>query len=184
MQNVKEMSKTLLFLKEKGLDNYDALVDKTAAVSSSYHAQLNRIKEIESRQKEIAELQRQIGTYGKTRDIYRMYRDMKKQPRTTLQKFNNATHPADGFYETNRAAIALHEAAKRHFDSLGIKKLPKVSDLKKEYAVLENEKRKLYSGYKDMREEMQTLQMAKHNADIILNSPRSAAKIRNNDPSL
>lgn len=60
MQNIKEISKTLLFLKEKGIDSYDALVSRTAAVSSNYHSRLNRNKEIESRQKEISELQHYI----------------------------------------------------------------------------------------------------------------------------
>jgi len=45
-----------------------------------------------------------------------------------------------------------------------------------EYAILDAEKRKLYSGYKAAREEMITLQMAKQNVDIILGEPRQTEK--------
>lgn len=70
--------------------------------------------------------------------------------------------------------IALHGATKKYFDSLAIKKLPKVCDLKKEYVVLKSEKKKLYNSFKDLRAEIMALQMTKHNAEVILTGPRKS----------
>jgi len=39
-------------------------------------------------------------------------------------------------------------AAKKHFDSLGLKKLPATQSLKKEYAALSSENKKLYQEYR------------------------------------
>ena len=67
--------------------------------------------------------------------------------------------------------IALHQAAKKYFDDLGCgrdKKLPTISSLKQEYAALLAEKRKLYSGYRELKETSRALTIAKGNADRIL----------------
>ena len=76
--------------------------------------------------------------------------------------------------------------AKKYFDSNGYgknKKLPTINSLKQEYAILDAEKRKLYSGYKAAREEMIALQMAKQNVDIILGEPRHTEKSRRHEAS-
>lgn len=66
----------------------------------------------------------------------------------------------------------MHRAAKKHFDSLGLKKLLPMQSLKQEYATLAVEKKKLYLGYRPAREEMITLLRAKNNVDRILGEPR------------
>lgn len=86
LHSIKEYAKTLLFLQKCALDNYDAFVTKGRKVSSSYGAKETRIKEIEPHQKEISELQRQIGNYSKHRDAYIEYLRLKKIPLTKFQK--------------------------------------------------------------------------------------------------
>ena len=151
--NIKEMSKTLLYLKEQDIDSYDKLVEKSADVSAKFSTVTTEIKTIESRQQDIAELQRQIGTYGKTRDTYNAYK--------------RSGFDAE-FYEKNRSAIALHETARKHFDSLGVNKLPKISELKQEYAALQMQKKKLYVSYHALKDSSRELLVAKHNAQKIL----------------
>jgi len=151
--NIKEMSKTLMYLKEQGIESYDELAEKSADVSAEFSRVTADIKTIESRQKEIAELQRQIGTYGKTRDTYNAYK------RSGFDQ---------DFYEKNRANIALHEAARKHFDSLGMKNLPKISKLKQEFAALQAEKKKLYVDYHELKDKSRELLVAKHNAQRIM----------------
>ena len=46
------------------------------------------------------------------------------------------------------------QAAKRYFDSLGLKKLPSIQSLKQEYAMLKAENKKRYPEYKQAREKM------------------------------
>ena len=181
------MAKTLLLLQERGLDNYDLLKEKTVEASANFSAKSVRIKEIESRLKDISELQRQIGNYGKYRDTYAEYLRMKKIPLTKFQKLRNIRHPADDFYEKNRAGIALYKAAKNYFDEhgfVGDKKLPTINMLKKEYAILDKEKRGLYSGYKEHREEMIAMKMAKQNVDKIFSEPKKPVKNRGYELSL
>jgi len=102
---------------------------------------------------EIRELQKQIATYGKTREIYKAY----------LASGKNAD-----FYETHRGDITLHRAAKKHFNELGLERLPKIADLKKEFAELLTEKKKCYAGYKEKRENMMELSKAEYNATRML----------------
>jgi len=151
--NLKESAKTLLYLKEQGINSYAELTQKTTAMSQVFSDITAKIKSIESRQKEISELQRQIATYGKTRDTYAAYKRL-----GFSQKF----------YEANRANIALHEAAKKHFYSIEVKKLPKISELKQEYATLQAEKKKLYAGYHEIKKHKQDLLVAKNNAERLL----------------
>ena len=182
LYNLKQMAKTLIYLKEKNLCTYDMLTDKINNLSESYNSRRDRIKTIEPRQKEISELQRQIGTYGKTKDIYNEWQRLKKVPLTAFQKFTKAEHPADVFYEANRANITLHLAAKKYFDEYGFnsktKKLPTIKALQTEYAALEAEKKKLYSGYSNLRDEMIELKLMKQNIDLFLSESRLQEKNR------
>ena len=190
IHNIKEMSKTLMYLSERKLDSYADLKSLTAQKSVDFQQKTTSIRKIEVRQKEIADLQRQIGTYGKTRDTYAEYQRLKKTPLTALQKLKNAQHPAEHFYETNRANIALHEAARRYFDSQGFgngKGLPKIAELKNEYAMLDQEKKYLYADYKQEQKEIRELQVALHNVDRIMGVPtqeQPPAKNREHEPGL
>ena len=105
--------------------------------------------------KEIAELQRHIGAYHKTREVYAQYRRLppKKQKE---------------FYAQHASAIISCEAAKRFFDGLGLKKLPSVQSLKQEYAALLAENKKLYPDQKKAKAEMMELLTARHNTERIL----------------
>jgi len=154
--NLREAAKTLLFLQDNGIDSYDDLVEKTNSVSAGFSERLDKIKDIDNRLKEISELQKQIGTFGKTRDTYSKYQ---------------ASGWDKDFYESQRADITLHRAAKKYFNDLGYgknKKLPKMPELKQEYATLLAEKKKLYSGYRAEKNNSRDLILAKNNADMLL----------------
>jgi hypothetical protein len=94
--NIKQISKTLVFLKELGIESYDELVKKQSEASGKFHAISTRIKQIENRQSQITELQKQIGSYGKTRDVYARYK---------VSGFSSE------FYENHRAP--LHSIKRR-----------------------------------------------------------------------
>jgi ABC-type antimicrobial peptide transport system ATPase subunit len=98
------MAKTLVFLKDNNIDSYDELVQKSSAATSNFLKKSTRLNEIEARQKEISELQKQIGTYGKTREVYKKYL---------------ASGRDQSFHDVHAADIILHEAAKKHFNKLG-----------------------------------------------------------------
>jgi len=173
--NLKEVARTLIFLKGRGIGTYDELAEKTRTVTSAYNGNQERINEINSRHKEISELQKKISTYGKTKEKYSRYKELQKYQQTSWEKFRKTEHPAAAYYEAEYTDIALHEAAKRYFDEHGYKgskKLPSINSLKEEYAKLEAEKRKLYSVNKPAREDMIALKTAKQNVDMFFAEPR------------
>jgi len=71
------MARTLIYLKERGIVTYDELAEKTLTVTSEYNGNQDRINEINSWQKDIAEFQKKIGTYGKTKEKYSHYKSSK-----------------------------------------------------------------------------------------------------------
>ena len=128
--NLKEMAKTVNYLQGYGLLKYADLESACDTAVRKYHEFANHTKANSERMKEISELQKHIGIYGKTREIYAQYRRLppKKQAE---------------FYTEHTSAIISCEAAKRYFDSLGLKKLPSIQSLKQEYATLLAENKKL-----------------------------------------
>jgi len=178
--NLKEMARTLIYLNEKGIGTREELDDKISEAKSGYNGRQDRIKEIEARQKEILELQRHIGTYSKKKDVFNQWQKLKKYQPTKWEQFRNATHPAEDYYEARRSDIALVQAAKNFFNANGYgknKKLPAITELKKEYAILEAEKKKLYNDYRNAREDMIDLQKARQNVQMFLDEPRQPRQL-------
>lgn len=153
LHNLKEMAKTLIFLQENGLDDYAVLAQKTNTASSVFHERTAKIKAAESRMAEISELQKHIGNYSRTREVYRQYK---------------ASGYSKKFRAEHEAAILLHQASKKAFDALGLQKLPSINALKQEYAALLSEKKSLYQNYRQDKETMRQLQIMKANVDRIL----------------
>ena len=153
--NLKEMAKTLNYLQGHGLLKYADLEAACDAAVQKYHDISDRTKANSERMKELSELQKHIGTYGKTREIYAQYR--KLPPKKQAE-----------FYAQHASAIISCEAAKRFFDGLGLKKLPSIQSLKQEYAALLAENKKLYPDQKEAKTEMMELLTAKHNTSRIL----------------
>jgi len=155
--NLKEASRTLIFLQENGVTDYDSLVQKTEKASASYDAIQDRIKSAERRMKEIEELQRQISIYKRTLETNRAYRAAKNK-----QKFRDA----------NESDIILHQAARKYFDSLGLAKLPTTEMLKQEWAQQNAIARGSYGRFKKARADMIAWRTIKDNVNRILSGPR------------
>ena len=147
------MAQTVAYLQDHNLMDYAELTAKADAASARYHELSDRITAAEKRMAEIAVLRTQILGYVKTRDTYVAYR------KAGYSKKFKAEHEAD---------ILLHQAAKKHFDSLGLNKLPTVKALNAEYAKLLAEEKAAYADYWQAREEMRELLTARANIDRIL----------------
>ena len=159
--NLKEMSKTLLFLQEQKIGNEDKLKERTEAAVSRYHALGDSIKAAEKRMAEIAALREHIIHFAKTCDVYAEYRKSGYSKK---------------FLETHREAIELHRAAKAAFDDAGLKKLPKVKELNAEYAELLAKKKAIYPAYRKAREEMQPLLRAQKNVELFFKEEKNRQK--------
>jgi hypothetical protein len=151
--NLKQAAKTLIFLQENGIDSYEDLKKKVSSASGCFTALTKKIRDTEIRMNEITELQRYIGQYGKTREVYAAYKK---------SGWNQK------FYDEHTADIILHRAAKKYFDGLGMKKLPSINSLRQEWAAQNTEKKKLYAGYRELKENSRALATALSNANHIL----------------
>ena len=155
IHNLKEAAKTLNYLTEHNITDYELLAAQAVSVSENFDKTATSIKQYEHRMEQIAELKKHIINYAKTRDTYVAYR--KTSPREKSR-----------FRAAHEAELLLHEAAKRAFDEFGEKKLPTVKTLQAEYSDLLAKKRAAYEDYKRLRKENQELQTVKANVDALL----------------
>ena len=159
--NLKEMSKTLLFLQEQKISSADELKELADAALSHYHELGDSIKAAEQRMTEIAVLRAHIVNYAKTRPVYDAYRK---------------SGYSSKFLEAHREEITLHKAAKTAFDEAGLKKLPKAKDLSIEYAELLKKKKEAYPDYRKARDEMQELMKAQKNVEMFFAEEKSTTE--------
>ena len=148
--NLKEMSKTLLFLQEQKIGSAEELRERAAAATERYHAMGDSIKAAETRLAEIAVLKTHIINYAKTRPVYDAYRKSGYSKK---------------FLEAHREEITLHKAAKAAIDEAGLQKLPKVKELDAEFSELLTKKKAAYPDYRKARNEMQELVRAQKNVE-------------------
>lgn len=152
--NRKEAARTVILLKEKGLDNYDDLVAYTEKLSSRFSELSDSIKAAEKRMIEVQALQKHIKNYHDTRQIYVEYRKSGYSKK---------------FFEEHRQEITLHKAAKKAFDELQVSKLPSRQSLYEEFHRLAVQKKKDYTEYRQVRKEREELLIAKQTVETILN---------------
>lgn len=152
--NLKQMAKTLLFLRDQNVDSFDELKKKT---DKSVEHVANLSDDIKSAEKRIAEihvLKQHIINYSKTREVYIEYRKSGYSKK---------------FFEEHREKITIHKAAKQAFDELELKKIPRVRELNEEYYELLAEKKKMSAEYYKARNSMQELLKAQKNVEMFLN---------------
>jgi prefoldin subunit 5 len=156
--NLEQMSQTLLFIERHQLtlgelENMATQKPKTLAGIKS------EIESVDAQLQNISTLQRHIGTYGKTKEIYKQY----KQSKTPEQ-----------FREENSEAISAHEMARAYFDECGYgfgsgNRLPSIKELREQYATHNTEKKSLWAKYHDVRNSDKEIDNAWANVKTLLN---------------
>ena len=159
--NLKEMSKTLIFLQEHKIGSIKEMQERVDAATARYHELGDSIKAAETRMTEIAVLRTHIVNYARTRPVYDAYR------KAGYRK---------SFLDAHREEITLHKAAKTAFDEAGLKKLPKAKDLSIEYAELLKKKKEAYPDYRKARDEMQELMKAQKNVEMFFAEEKSTTE--------
>ena len=156
--NLKEMSKTLIFLQQQKISSADELKECADAALSRYHELGDSIKTSEKRLAEIAVLKAHIINYAKTRPVYDAYRKAGYSKK---------------FLEEHCTEITLHKAAKAAFDESNLKTLPKIKELDAEYSKLLTEKKARYPDYRKARDEMQELLRAQKNIELFFDEEKN-----------
>ena len=146
--NLKQMSKTLLFLREHKIRNLDQLHSLASEKTKIRDELLVSIHNTEARLSEIAMLRKHIINYSNTRSTYEAYRKAGYSKK---------------FFDAHREELTLHKAAKEAFDELGVSTIPKVKELNAEYNKLMTEKKQAYAEYREVRDEAQEMIIAEKN---------------------
>ena len=171
LHNIKAISKTLVFLSEKSLGDYEKLSEATKAATDKYDYLSTRQKEVEARLTEMKTLRQHIFNYSKTRKIYVEYKN---------KKFDV------NFFEEHREPLTLHQAAKDAFKKFD-GPIPTIRELDAEFQKLVKEKNQIYSEFKIARAEMRGLLTAKQNVEQFLgkqNQPEQDIQKNKGDTSL
>lgn len=155
IHNLKEASKTLNFLTEHGIMEYDLLAVRASSAAAEFETVSSAMKQYEKRMEQVADLKTHIINYAKTHDTYAAYRKARPKEKAA-------------FRTDHEKELLLHEAAKRAFEQFGEKKLPTVKVLQAEYADLLAKKKAAYEEYKRLRKERQEWQTVKANVDALL----------------
>ena len=155
--NLKQMSKTLLFLRDHKIENLEQLDQLVRQQTAKRDALLSSIQQSEKRLAEIGTLKKHIINYSKTRATYEEYRKAGYSKK---------------FLESHREEITIHKAAKAAFDELGVKKLPRVKDLSIEYAEVLAAKKQTYAEYRLAKNDAQELLIAQQNIASLYDAER------------
>ena len=143
--NLKQMSKTLLFLRDHKIENMEQLNQLVQQQTAKRDALLSSIQQSEKRLAEIGTLKKHIINYSKTRATYEEYRKAGYSKK---------------FLEAHREEITIHKAAKAAFDELGVRKLPREKNLSVEYAEVLAAKKQAYADYRLAKSDAQELLIA------------------------
>lgn len=155
--NLKQMSKTLLFLRDHKIESMEQLDQLVQQQTAKRDALISSIQQSEKRLAEIGTLKKHIINYSKTRATYEEYRKAGYSKK---------------FLEAHREEITIHKAAKAAFDELGVRKLPRVKDLSIEYAEVLAAKKQTYAEYRLAKNDAQELLIAQQNVASLYDAER------------
>lgn len=153
--NLKEMAKSLNFLTEHGIETMEEMLNRAQTASLAFRMATDKLKDTEANIRDVKELKTHITNYGRTREVYRQYRQSKNR---------------DDFFEAHRADLTLHLQAKKAFDALPGKTLPSLKVLNDELDRLSAKQKAEYENYRKAKAEMLEWAAVKHNIDRTLST--------------
>lgn len=157
LQNLKQAAKTLNFITEHGIDTYEELENKLAALTDQRDSALASIKAAEGRIAELALIAKYSDTYRKCRSTYDCYK---------------RSGDKEKFLRGHESEIILFEAAARELKRLGAVPLPSVDRVQAELAELTARKNTLYADYSEAKRQMREYDTIRQNLDILVPAHR------------
>ena len=149
---LKQMAKTVLYMSEHDLD-FETLKKQATEKTNRNNELLSQLNAMEARLKQISSLKIQIVNYVRTRDVYQEYRQHGYSKK---------------FAAAHEQELAMHREAKKAFDESGLKKLPTIKSLSEEYEKILEEKKRLYTEYRQVHEQMQEMLTVRANMEQML----------------
>lgn len=154
IHNLKEQSKTFNYMSDHGLLVGTQLDEELEVLHTAFDQAKNKLKETESRLKEVNRSLRLLGQYYHTKKTYLEYKKSNNKP---------------AFHEEHHTELELHEAAAKELRLLyGGGRFPAVSELKKEKADLAKQKEEQYEIYRQTRKKWMEVGTIVRNRDSFL----------------
>lgn len=153
LQNLKQAAKTLNFITEHGIDTYDELENKLAALTDLRDSALASIKAAEGRIAELTLIAKYSDTYRKCRPVYDRYKQ---------------SGDKEKFLRGHEGEIILFEAAAKGLKRLGAVPLPSVDRVQAELAELTARKNSLYADYSEAKRQIREYDTIRQNLDILV----------------
>ena len=157
LHNLKNGSKAFMMYKDMGFESPEELDAAYQEAHEKMTATLAKLKSIEAAIAEKKELRTHVLSYFKTKDI-----------REGLKACKNEKARC-AYREEHDSDFIILDAAKRYFDSKGLKKLPSYKALQAQIEQLIKEKNALYNEYHEAKDKDKELGTVRHNIDQILN---------------
>ena len=149
--NIKQMAAALLYLREHGLSDYEALATSTEAAVDLAHKLAGELRDTEAALSKTSELMGAVVQYAKTRPVFDGYK---------------AARYSRKYLAQHEAELADYRAAKTAMSELlGGAKLPKMDTLKKQNRELSEKKKALYAEYRKAQADMRQAVAVKANID-------------------
>ena len=151
---LKEAARTLNYLTENNLLQYDDLEKKVEDVHSSYDRIGKELKGVEARLREVQPLIKNISNYQRLKPVYDAFQKTKDKP---------------GFKAKHEAELVIFEAARSTLLAMqGDEKLPSLKTLQAEQQRLLDEQQRLYDERAKLKKEVKQIETIKSNVDTFL----------------
>ena len=151
---LKEASRTLNYLTENNLLQYDDLEKKVEDVHISYDRTGKELKGVETRLREVQPLIKNISNYQRLKPVYDAFQKAKDKP---------------SFKAKHEAELVIFEAARSTLLAMqGDEKLPSLKTLQAEQQRLLDEQQRLYDERAKLKKEVKQIETIKSNVDTFL----------------
>ena len=151
---LKEASRTLNYLTENNLLQYDDLEKKVEDVHISYDRTGKELKGVETRLREVQPLIKNISNYQRLKPVYDAFQKAKDKP---------------GFKAKHEAELVIFEAARSTLLAMqGGEKLPSLKTLQAQQQRLLEEQQRLYDERAKLKKEVKQIETIKSNVDTFL----------------
>ena len=157
IHNLKQAAKTLNFLTEHQISQYEDLTAKIEEVQTESEKAGDALKGMEKRLADMAVLVKNVSTFQKTKPAYDTYRKARNK---------------DRYRAAHEGTVILHEAAAKALKAAGISKLPNLTALQAEYEKLQEQKEALRADYGKLKKQVKEYDVIRQNIDSILRQPR------------
>ena len=157
IHNLKQAAKTLNFLTEHQISQYEDLTAKIEEVQTESEKAGDALKGMEKRLADMAVLIKNVSTFQKTKPAYDTYRKARNK---------------DRYRAAHEGTVILHEAAAKALKAVGISKLPNLAALQAEYEKLQEQKEALRADYGKLKKQVKEYDVIKQNIDSILRQPK------------